>query len=138
MRNNILPRRFPFFSLAGYLLGVGFVLVSCNVIQRPSAQKGEWVLASYDENKGYTFRKDGSEYLARCIRLQVEKDGPSFDADSEIQCSKILAYLGKAVPGIDQAMIGDSFGRSSPASLTFHDQNGASYEFRIVEAKSEK
>jgi hypothetical protein len=61
-----------------------------------TADKGQWVLESYDATKGYTFHKDGVEYQGHC--QVVRHDGKSNRATWEEACIDVLPYLHKTVP----------------------------------------
>lgn len=64
-------------------------------------QKGVWYLESYDASKGYTFSKDGVQYLAHCsywTLIGAEKVGNWRKADGENWCAAVLDYLHKPIP----------------------------------------
>lgn len=73
----------------------------------PSApdNAGQWVLESYDKNKGYTFLKDGVRYQAHCSGYYLSADGDDEVYDSrptvnieESTCSAVLPYLRAPLP----------------------------------------
>src|SRR5260370_15635029 len=54
---------------------------------------GQWILESYDEKKGYVFRKDGVRYKSHCSRSYLYEAGNFQDATSENEFSAVLHYL---------------------------------------------
>src|SRR5260370_17930132 len=53
---------------------------------------GQWILESYDEKKGYVFRKDGVRYKSHCSRSYLYEAGNFPDSTSESACSPVLPY----------------------------------------------
>jgi hypothetical protein len=84
---------------------VGFCLiVGCQ--SGPKEPKGGWILAGYDADSGYSFRKDGVKYLAKCSYVKVDfqrVDGTTDRfyerlAPREDECTGVLPYMRKVVP----------------------------------------
>ncbi len=59
---------------------------------------GQWILESYDEKKGYVFRKDGVHYKTHCRLSYLYEAGNVQPASSENECSAVLPYLHKPLP----------------------------------------
>ena len=142
--------------LIGMMALVG-LLAACNrapVQKENSIAKGppgQWILESYNADKGYVLRKDGVTYLASCDYyfwgpISHDKNNPGepfLDAGpghgSQLQndrgeCTRILAFIHKPVPFQQY--------RSYPPDRLFYliQDPGSSYvqgitEFTIIEAK---
>lgn len=95
-------------TLLDYTLPLLLILTSCN------QSRDQWLLQSYDKDKGYIFVRNGVEYQTRCFAtgrpvLGVNNDpDPNPDAvppdlaDNETACGDILVYLHKPVPNLRQ------------------------------------
>ncbi len=59
---------------------------------------GQWILESYDEKKGYVFRKDGIHYKTHCRLSYLYEAGNVQPPSSENECSAVLPYLHKLLP----------------------------------------
>jgi hypothetical protein len=110
---------------------------TCRKANVPIANaSGQWVLESYNENSGYTFRKDGAIYLTRCDGVNYGYGKGAEPVQRQFQCSPVLAYLHKPVPSLHLGFPGKS-GTTVPESTSalYFDDNGRQYLFLIVEAK---
>jgi S1-C subfamily serine protease len=81
-----------------------------------TSAQGQWVLQSYDADKGYTFVRDGVQYQAECWATGRPYLGfpseniPDTDPDAlppeparqQTECADILPYLHKPVPNFRQ------------------------------------
>ncbi len=109
-----------------------FVLLSCN------QNKDQWVLQSYDKDKGYTFVRNGVQYETTCVATGRPVLGPNNVPDTspdalppdvarhESECEDILYYLHKPIPNLRQA-----YG----SILLFTKENNWRLEFQIKHAK---
>jgi hypothetical protein len=82
---------------------------SCN------RSKDQWRLQSYDNEKGYTFMRNGVEYQTTCFAYGWRDTGaPNLawdhnitnnpvEATHENSCADILPYLGKPIPNLRQS-----------------------------------
>lgn len=111
-------------------------LVGCN------PHSNQWVLQSYDRDKGYIFVKDGVQYEATCFGIGRPMLGapsnqtPDMDPDSmppniahdQTNCGDILVYLHKPIPNFRQ--VGGSL-------LVFTEAENQNYklEFEVKHAK---
>ncbi len=118
------------------LLPLFLILASCN------QAKDQWVLQSYDRNKGYIFVRNGVEYETTCLATGRPTLGapPNQTADTnpdalppdiahdETDCGDVLLYLHKPVPSLRQ--VGGSI-------LVFTEVEEKNYklEFEIKHAK---
>jgi len=108
--------------------------ISAGLVSK-SADPGEWVLESYDANRGYIFSKDGIQYLAHCQfwnMLYADGNPVTFQrARSESDCASVLEYLHKPVP-IEPSLIENQKDR-----IVFMGQTPKSpyCQFQIVSAK---
>jgi hypothetical protein len=80
------------------------ILVSCD------PRRNQWVLQAYDEDKGYTFAKDGVSYQAHCYamgRPVIGNNVPDPNPDAlppnpafggERDCTAVLPYLHRPIP----------------------------------------
>jgi hypothetical protein len=117
----------------------------------PKDPPGQWILESYNADKGYVLRKDGATYLASCDYyfwgpISQDKNNPGepyldmgLGHGSQLdnnrgECTAILAFIHKPVPFSQY--------RSYPPDRLFFSikDPGGSYvqgitEFTIVEAK---
>jgi hypothetical protein len=115
------------------LLGIMVLLLaSCN------RSKDQWILRSYDKDKGYTFMRNGVEYLAKCFAFGWTEAGKTdikwdntisnnpVEATHENSCDEVLPYLGKPVPKLRQ-----------DGTILYFDGNGTRFtlEFEIKSAK---
>jgi hypothetical protein len=113
----------------------GFVLLSCNQI------RDQWVLQSYDKDKGYVFVRNGVQYEAKCVAVGqpiLGHDGPNATPDlspdalppelasGEDSCGDILVYLHKPVPNLRQV-----YG----SVLLLIEEHNQRLEFEIKRAK---
>ena len=111
----------------------GFVLVSCN--------RDQWVLQSYDKDKGYTFVRNGVQYQASCwatgkpmLGYNVPDAKPDLSPDAlppepargEDSCGDILVYLHKPIPNLRQV-----YG----SILLLTEEHNERMEFVIKQAK---
>lgn len=81
----------------GALIAVLLSMIGCaSPVQKQTNIQGQWVLATYDAAKGYTFLKDGVEYQGRC--QVVRRAGKTNAATWEEACIGVLPYLHKVVP----------------------------------------
>lgn len=82
-----------------HIVFLALILAGCSTGVKPPAQNaGQWILESYDANKGYVFRKDGVRYMTHC-RISYLHDATNvYPAASESECSAVLPYLHKPLP----------------------------------------
>jgi hypothetical protein len=97
----------------------------------------QWILQSYDQNKGYTFVQNGVSYQTDCAatgKPVLQSGAPNTDPDAlppnlaldgESDCADILPYLHKSVPlrQVDGTL------------LVFTEEQNYKLEFKIREAK---
>jgi len=89
---------------------VAVAMMSCNRsapkdIALPSnkpKQSGQWILESYDADKGFTFSKDGVLYATRCDHISSKVSNIRIDIQDQSQCARVLSYLHKTIP-IDES-----------------------------------
>jgi hypothetical protein len=102
-----------------------------------SPPKDEWILESYEEDKGYTFVHDGVTYHTRCFatgRPVLPSGKPDLDpgalppnpASQQSECGDILPYLHRPVP---------SLSRPYPSILLFVGPQNQRLEFVIEKAE---
>jgi hypothetical protein len=116
------------------LLGIlSLVLASCNQF------KTQWLLQSYDRDKGYVFVRNGVEYQTKCFAtgrpvLGVPpNETPDTNPDAmppdvalgQSPCEEILPYLSKPVPNLRQV----------GSTLLFTGEKNYKLEFEIIHAK---
>lgn len=100
------------------------------------SSKDQWILESYDKDKGYTFVHDGVAYHTRCFatgRPVLAGDKPDLDTGAlppnpafhESECDEILLYLHKPVPSLT---------RPYPSILLFVGPQNQRLEFEIEKA----
>jgi|HubBroStandDraft_4_1064222.scaffolds.fasta_scaffold14353_4 hypothetical protein len=77
---------------------VGVALVPRLLHSNSPSESRDWILESYDEQKGYVFRKDGMRYKTHCTRSYLSGTGNLPEATSESECSAVLPYLHKPLP----------------------------------------
>jgi hypothetical protein len=76
------------------------LLVACT----SSPSKNQWVLESYDANKGYVFSKDGVHYQAHCYafdRAYEKTFDPTRFARTESDCAAVTRYMHQPLPDLD-------------------------------------
>ncbi|HXZ19959.1 MAG TPA: hypothetical protein VEG63_08410 [Candidatus Acidoferrales bacterium] len=106
-------------------------LAGCN------SHKNDWVLQSYDKEKGYIFEHDGVMYQTRCYatgRPMLEANKPDLDPGAlppniavyQNECEDVLPYLHKPVP---------SFTHPYGSILLYTGKDNYRLEFEIKEAK---
>lgn len=97
---------------------------------------GQWILESYNETTGYTFRKDGVTYLTRCGGVNWGHGKGVEPITRQFVCSSILGFLHKPVPSLHLGFI-DETGTIVPLSTSslYYDDDGRKYLFEIIEAK---
>jgi hypothetical protein len=97
---------------------------------------GQWILESYNENTGYTFRKDGVTYLTRCDGVNYESGKGTEPIKRQFECSAILAHLHKPVAFLHLG-VSDKNGKIVPDSTSalYYDDDGRQYRFFVIEAK---
>ena len=102
-----------------------------------SPPKDEWILESYEEDKGYMFVHDGVTYHTRCFatgRPVLPSGKPDLDpsalppnpASQQSECGDILSYLHRPVP---------SLSRPYPSMLLFVGPQNQRLEFVIEKAE---
>ena len=128
-------------GLTYFVLGMTTVTAGCgrhsvHKMDTPSDVPGQWVLESYREDTGYTFRKDGVTYVTRCDGVNYGRGKGAEPVKGEFECSPILAYLHKSVPSL-RLGFPDQNGTILPESTSalYYDDEGRQYLFFIVEAK---
>jgi hypothetical protein len=132
------PLWFPFAVPSCFLrfaLILMLVLVGCSALY-----SDQWVLKSYDKQKGYVFVKDGIEYHTSCFAYGVPTLGLGPDSPPDLSptafppspafggqedCADILVYLHKPVPNFK--MYG--------GVLLFIGEKNFRLEFEIEQAK---
>lgn len=134
-------RHFVFGPSLIHSATLSFVLLSlfgCSheAVQRSREVPGQWILESYNENIGYTFRKDGVTYLTRCDAVNYGYGKGAEPVKRQFDCAPVLAYLHKPVPSIHLGFP-DKAGKTVPESTSalYYEDNGRQYLFSIVEAK---
>lgn len=120
---------------------LSFILLSLSgcshqAVQRSADAPGQWVLESYDENVGYTFRKDGVTYLTRCDGVNYGYGKGAEPVKRQFECAPVLAYLHKPIPSLHMGFA-DKTGKTVPesSSALYYDDNGRQYLFFIIKAK---
>jgi hypothetical protein len=77
------------------------LLMGCNHFIGQKDPPGQWILESYNSEKGYVFRKDGVRYEAHCGAVIWTKTDGDWDINekvSESGCAVILPFLHMIVP----------------------------------------
>lgn len=111
---------------------VAMLLVGCGA---PSRNK--WVLMEYSIKDGYTFSRNGRTYLAECYNsvapngnVQAARQNwerlTNGQGPPEDECTAILVYLHKPTP----VQLEDD-----QDTLTFQDDRGVTYQFKVVRIK---
>lgn len=114
------------------------LLASCN-------RTNQWVLQSYDKDKGYTFVQNGVSYRARCFAIGYVwlSDGvpdanpdsmPSRLAQDQRECMDILPYLNRPIPKFREVNSMLVFTEQGKYALDSKPQD-YKLEFEIEEAK---
>jgi hypothetical protein len=83
------------------LIVLGAGLLGCRGVTEPS---GQWVLESYSADRGYVFRKDGVEYLARCAQFdsaELIQKQPEIISDSSVAPALPPGWTPIPKPGLD-------------------------------------
>ena len=94
---------------------------------------GQWILESYDEKKGYVFRKDGIHYKTHCRLSYLYEAGNVQPAISENECSAVLPYLHKPLP-LEQGPRGPDLQILKFTETHEGGTKGWHCEFTIIEA----
>lgn len=133
-------------TLAIIVIVVSFVFIAFPLWRLWKEPPGQWMLESYNAEKGYVFRKDHVKYEARCLGFTPLKDIPSVQSAvewhivsvgsvsyHEEECSDVLAYINKPIPlkqGKPFAMEELVFAKAPDGSF----KDGV-FKFAIAEAK---
>lgn len=101
------------------------------------SSKDQWILQSYDKDKGYVFVHEGVVYQTKCVavgRPMLGGDKPDLDpgalpptlASNQNECDDVLAYLHKSVPSLTHPY---------PSILLFVGKDNRRLEFYVNEAR---
>jgi hypothetical protein len=112
-------------------LSVG-ILAGCDRVAVSKDPPGQWILESYDSEKGYVFRKDGVRYQAHCNAVVWTKASGDWNINEEVSegdCATVLPFLHKTLslaPGGKPDIV--HFDKYDPEIKW-------TYAFKITEAK---
>ena len=137
---NLERNRLRFIALGAALFLAGCSHRTAHKADASGADApGQWVLESYNEKTGYTFRKDGVTYLTRCdgVNYGYGKGAEYVEPQRQFDCSPILEYMRKPVPSLHLGFLDKTDGTVVPESTSalYYDVGIRQYLFGIIEAK---
>ena len=116
-------------------------LVGCS-IAKPKQEPEHWVLESYDEQKGFEFRKGKFVYRMVCYSASYGQSEVYYESERKVaneECSGILPAMGKSVElGPDNSHMTrfeNIVSRRSPLNTETHPPSFDHMEFKIVEVR---
>jgi hypothetical protein len=131
------PRRSAPLCTALLLMLAGCSHETVHKADTPRADApGQWILDSYNEKTGYTFRKDGVIYQTSCEGVNYGYGKGAEPVRDQSLCSPVLEYLHKPVPSLRLGFL-DKNGTTvlESESTLYFEVGQRAYLFGIVEAK---